>query len=609
MSINELLQKANFCSVNLREFRLTVRDNLKYYCCKKATKTLCNKQCAICENIYARYIIIDLDDKQTRQICNKYLFASFEAFEDFQKEHLAKIFFRENGAVRYNIYLIFIYGDNQITVNKEKFIQNTDYARKLFLSKSEFMEYFCFFDVIKELKEKNKFSNNKEIFEEISKIIEDLDKKHKKAILLPQKEDKPYISTLLDYYLSGEKQFDRSLGIKGNASDFIRVHLYRWPDKNKDFAKRIEEIKKIKIHKFRESCFPDNTELECARVNVLFGANAVGKSSVLDAIEYGFTGETHRYKNDDSLRNSKVEIITSDSGQWFNPNIQQTDRLKRQWYPYYMGTLNELFCRINFFDTDATYRFALEQGNTQETFAHIKKLLCNSKLLDMENCLIEYLKNTDVLIMLCEDSNEIESNNLKQKFLLKLFKKPINTSTLGIEEFSNREIVDFKEVCELTLQKIRYLINNQISSNIKIINSIFRRLFSYQYNVVWEDDTMQLKNLHDGQMVSINAMSTAQKVCLALSVIFAQFILAENSPKFILLDESVANFDSLHLLNLLDFLREFSNNGVQIFFTTANDDVAKIATNKFAFWKQNFKLYQISRNENGLSEIQLIPKR
>lgn len=603
MNTNDLLSKANFCSVNQREFLVGNGEKLRYYCCKKSTLIPCKKSCETCQDIYARYIIIDLYDTQAKQLCDQYLFPTAQTFEEFQKDHLAKMFFYEIDAVRYNIYLVFLYDSCAEIANKEVILQNTNYARKLFLTKQEFNEYFCFFEVVNELLDKNEFSNERKILEKLSDIVKELDKKNAKAIVLPQKDLHKHISTFIDYLISNETQFDRFSGIRGTATDFLRTYFYKKDDRSKTRIDRIERIREIFIHKFRESCFSNNTRLPCGKVNVLVGSNAVGKSSILDAIEFGFTGETHRFKNDDSLQGAKVEIITSDGSHYLNPTNQQTDKLKRQWYPYYLGSLNDLFCRINYFDTDATYRFALEQGGNKDAFAHIKRLLCNSQLLDIENSLQEYLRTVDVFasrIIAAESEGSAPSaQNIIHRMLSFSKKQP----ELKKEDVLAKKAQEFQKVCSDTYSNISVLIINQISSNIRIINSIFRRLFSYDYNVVWMDETLQLKRIDDNSVISINAMSTAQKVCLALSVIFTQFLVAEDSPRFILLDESVANLDSIHLLNLLDFLRELSLEGIQIFFTTANDEVAQVATSKFKFLGKDYNLCRVSRTKEGVMTL------
>lgn len=95
------------------------------------------------------------------------------------------------------------------------------------------------------------------------------------------------------------------------------------------------------------------------------------------------------------------------------------------------------------------------------------------------------------------------------------------------------------------------------------------------------------------EKVSMSKMSTGQKVCLALAFMFALYLSNENAPKVIMLDEPVANLDDLHMLNLLDLLRRLALADTQIFFTTANPDVAKLFRRKFSFLEEEFAFYRI----------------
>ena len=104
----------------------------------------------------------------------------------------------------------------------------------------------------------------------------------------------------------------------------------------------------------------------------------------------------------------------------------------------------------------------------------------------------------------------------------------------------------------------------------------------------------------DGRWVKAHQMSTGQRVALALSVMFSLYLAADNAPSFILLDEPVANMDDLHMLNLLDILREIALQGTQIFFTTANADVARLFRRKFSFFGDYYKHFTFVRqNEKG----------
>ncbi|HAK72710.1 MAG TPA: hypothetical protein DCP36_02425 [Sporomusaceae bacterium] len=98
-------------------------------------------------------------------------------------------------------------------------------------------------------------------------------------------------------------------------------------------------------------------------------------------------------------------------------------------------------------------------------------------------------------------------------------------------------------------------------------------------------------------------MSTGQRISLALAIMFCLHIAAPRAPKLLLLDEPVANMDDLHLLNLIDILREFALQRVQIVFTTANPDVAGIFRRKFSFFGPEFQHYELIRKNDDFTEI------
>lgn len=607
MNIIQLLNNVDFCIKEPRDFQISSTEKIPYYCCKRSIITSCSKNCINCGEIYARYLIVNLYDDDTRKLCEEYIFSTAKVFDEFQKNYIAKMFFYENDIVRYNIYLVFIWDKRFTITNMEYIAKDINYARKLFLNEKEFLEYFSFFKSIEKTEDVKNGINDK--YTEIMRsLVGKLDREHMKGILLQLDDRSSYLGKLLNYLMSDDVQFDRYLGIKASTADFVQKNIYRTPKGRRSIGskKRIEQINRVVIHSFRETCFTENTAINCARVNLLSGPNAAGKSSVLDAIEFGLTGKTHKNINDDTLSDSYVEIETG-SNVYTNPDKRQMDRLKQQWYPYYMGTLNDLFCRINYFDTDATYRFALEQGEGKEAFAHIERLLCNSKLLEMEETVLEYLSCAKTMKEVFNKRDKVSSNGLKHR-IQEIFKKMLGfivEDAMVTIDF-NAKLNKFMENSVECLYSIHDLIYEQISSNITIIDTIFRRIFSYQYEVIWKDDKIQIMSVDNYKTIPIDAMSTAQKVCFALSVIFTQFLLSEHSPNFILLDESVANFDSLHLLNLLDFLRELANNGVQVFLTTANDDVTRIAKAKFGFLEKDFIHYSILKSDNGLSVIQKV---
>ena len=608
MNIDKLIKEVGFCNVTPREFQIDENINIEYYCCKKSLS--CEKSdCGGCEKAISRYVIIDISKIEILNKCNKSILSSYENFITFQKNHLSKIFFYENNFVRYNIYLIFIYKE-KLDERYIEFENNLDYARKLFIHIDDFKEYFCFYDSI--MKFKKNMSIDKKTLETLEKQVERLHSINMKTILVAnldnRNESEKYFS-----YLTRNKGYD-SLTDNSNLKVFMDKYIYKDVQSTKiDNNHNVKYISKISMGNFRNNCFGSNLNINLGIANVILGSNTVGKSSVLDAIEFGFTGITHKYKEDTNLQNAEVKVVGGKSTCITSKDAQiYENQLKNMWYPYRIGSLNDMFCRVNYFDTDATYKFALEQDASDMAFSQLKKLLCDSRLYDIEICLRKHLEYANKLNQFNESWFEkINKTQITSKMnffekILKRFNIEDDTKFISYAsqlDFRRKKTLDAIDIIEKTLNTIVTLINSQISSNIDLMNIMFRRLYSYQYQILWENETFIIEHFKTNARTVIRTMSTAQKVCLALSIIFTQFFLAEDAPRIILLDETVANFDAFHILNLFDFLKDITLNGVQIVLTTASEDVAKIAKNKFGFLEEDFCLYEIKKDESGKSII------
>lgn len=620
MEFKRFLTKYNFsgietqtCSVNNHSF--------VYYCCFRRGSDQN-------DTVFAKYIIINLCDDITLDACKETIFKSMDDFSKFQQENISTHFFHEKELLRYNIYLLFVY--NEYFDIFDKICNDLNYARKIFLKKDDFKNHFSFFDNISEIVEKNK-ENDIDVINCLKNTVNQLHSKKMKFILMPQERIK-----IANYFLNNNesKNYDKVFTKEENEKKFFENNFYKNLYRYKKFEKN-HQIKKLYISSFRENCFKSHEKIDFGKVNVFYGENAIGKSSVLDAIEFAFTGETHKFISDSSLSDSLVKIEDVNKNIISSHDTQQyPEEYKRNWYNNKMGSLNELFCRINYFDTDATYRFALEEGDSDDAFAHLKKLLCDGKLIEIEKNLIDNIQNLKLAKSLYSSINgktmrairkkhpqtHMPKNNFIEKLSQILFIKKIKlflhkkydydrayyNHLMMVRKTAIKEIDEIIDVSKETLETIQSLMNTQIELSLKLINEIFHRLYSYDGIIRWENESFELTNRKTDEKYMIKMMSTAQKVCLALSVIFAQFFIAKDSPRIILLDESVANFDALHLLNLFDFLRDITLNNIQIFFTTANKDVARISNNKFEFLGNDFYLYKLDRGDESKAEINKI---
>jgi len=144
-----------------------------------------------------------------------------------------------------------------------------------------------------------------------------------------------------------------------------------------------------------------------------------------------------------------------------------------------------------------------------------------------------------------------------------------------------------------------------IQENIDQIGQIFLALHSPQeFSGLAHSKDGELTALRNGENVPISLMSTGQRTALVISVFFQMNLATPYAPKFLLLDEPVANIDDLNVLALMDFLRELViTHKRQIFFTTANRNVARLFRRKFSFLLQDFQELRFLRAKEQNLEI------
>lgn len=144
-----------------------------------------------------------------------------------------------------------------------------------------------------------------------------------------------------------------------------------------------------------------------------------------------------------------------------------------------------------------------------------------------------------------------------------------------------------------------------IKSNIQRIEYFFKALHTPREFISLDANSEGVVAMRekDSMPIRMYQMSTGQRVSLALAIMFSLHIAAPRAPRILLLDEPVANMDDLHLLNLLDILREFALRNVQIVFTTANPDVAGVFRRKFSFFGPEFIHYDLIRRNDDNTEI------
>lgn len=143
-----------------------------------------------------------------------------------------------------------------------------------------------------------------------------------------------------------------------------------------------------------------------------------------------------------------------------------------------------------------------------------------------------------------------------------------------------------------------------IRQNIEQISRIFLSLHLPQEFSSLEMDGNHLIGRRGEEKVPVVNMSTGQRTALVLSVFFQLHLSNSAAPKFLLIDEPVANIDDLNILSLMDFLRELViSHDRQVFFTTASRNVAQLFRRKFSFLGKDFQHLYFARRSTDELEI------
>ena len=142
---------------------------------------------------------------------------------------------------------------------------------------------------------------------------------------------------------------------------------------------QIKWVKSLDTTGFRDFCF-DKKNMTFGQINLFYGANGSGKTSVLEAIEYALTSEVRRVKDfkvkmpTDSY--PKLHVYDTEAGvHTFTPGFSKKNNkeIERVWYGVPIGrtksNLNENFNRFNAFDSEAAYKFIHESDNSEDSFA------------------------------------------------------------------------------------------------------------------------------------------------------------------------------------------------------------------------------------------------
>jgi len=222
--------------------------------------------------------------------------------------------------------------------------------------------------------------------------------------------------------------------------------------------------------------------------------------------------------------------------------------------------------------------------------AAIENLLTVNVVISQETDLFSLKNNFSKL----EGATKVIAENSEMNVLLSEQKKIEEKISITQKYFARCNIAVG------TLSKLKDLENYSekfIENNLQQIAVLFRKLhLPPEFTDLKRlDKELVICRPNSSQYIHINQMSMGQRTSLALAILFQMHIMGKNTPRILLLDEPVSNLDDIHIMNMVDILRELVLNGAQIFITTASSEIARYLERKFAFMQEKLVCYQFER--------------
>lgn len=256
-----------------------------------------------------------------------------------------------------------------------------------------------------------------------------------------------YASKKVEAYLDGQR-FD---------ADYIQEDDYLSMTHSK--VPQIKWVKSLDTTGFRNFCF-NNTIMEFGQINLFYGANGSGKTSVLEAIEYALTAEVRRVKDFKvklpTYSYPRLSIYDKEAGvHTFTPEFSKKNskEIERVWYGVPVGrtktNLNENFNRFNAFDSEAAYKFIHESDNSEDTYASMfGNLMFGESVVDHEKKWQRFKKAFN------DRYSELRSELSDARYWAEVYEQSLaNKSDDSKSEDIERGIIELKLLIRMRLPK------------------------------------------------------------------------------------------------------------------------------------------------------------
>lgn len=289
----------------------------------------------------------------------------------FQEKLLGADYFSSPDQLRWSSYLYFVAGPRSLKAEgfdnaKASIEANRDYARKFVLSPDD-MIWLLRDSPLFVLKQDVETANVTTTWESL------LESRHLNVLL-----DKPARTKAVE------------LIEKGHASKHpVKHRTYELSSKDLSLTKGF--LRSLDITTFRPVL--DGRHFQFADVNLIYGPNGSGKTSLLEAIEYLYCGHNRRGSSEvEFLLKGSVE--TESAGEKSVSPTTETARIKGRNFSWYRmeshksKNIVDGFTRYNFLDTDAAFRISTEL-EPKSLHDDLRRLLVGPEA----STLWDYLKN------------------------------------------------------------------------------------------------------------------------------------------------------------------------------------------------------------------------
>jgi len=306
-------------------------------------------ECHFCEAKFSdtEYIIVYQKETRINEIIDK-----DDEWAKFQKDlYYADI---KNGKYNGMVYIIYILDNDSNNIPIQVIESNRTYGRKYVFTEDEAITFIN--GIVK--------TSNDEIasaspVQEWDRILRE---EHLTGCMT-----EAYAAKKVENYLNGER-FD---------ADYVYDDDFSMMTKSS--IPQIKWVKSLDARGFRRFCLDDNI-FDFGQINLFYGANGSGKTSILEAIEYALTADVRRVKDFKvkmpAGREPKLYVYDKEAGvHTFNPEFSKKNskEIERVWYGVPAGrnktTLSDNFNRFNAFDSEAAYKFIHESDNSEESYA------------------------------------------------------------------------------------------------------------------------------------------------------------------------------------------------------------------------------------------------